>query len=191
MSSMIKDGTGSGKMAKVNADGRLYVQAKTIPNFVNISDEKGDAHYFSSDFIPLTTTGSFSAVFYLKNTDESKHLHIAQLRTCGTAIQQWELIFNPTTGSLIADGVSARSNNLNLGSSKVADVSIFSGGDLKTVTGGTTAAQWINGGGHSTTNFDGALILNRDESIALRVKPTAAGDFCVTILGAYETPENV
>lgn len=184
----IKDGTGSGRTAGVNEANRLETEAITITELENRSETEEGAYYLASDFIALTTTASFNGVLYFKNTLEQE-IHIAYIRTCGDMVQEWKLIKNPTTGTLISDANAGLSNNINFSSNKTLTADVYSAsGDGKTITNGSQIAQLINDVGHSNTPLEGALILKNGDSVALTCKPAAAGDVCATVLVYIEEP---
>ena len=107
MSQMIQDGTGTGNLAKVDASNHLKVKAAVIANVREVSGRTQQAFVVASDFVALTTTGSFNGVLYLKNTSTDKTLYIESVRTCSrptatTAAansSEWRVIKNPTAGS--------------------------------------------------------------------------------------------
>ncbi len=183
---IIQDGTGNGYSAGVNAENKLLAQTESVSELATISKEKGEAYYLKSGFIALTTTASFSGIFYLKNASTDKEIAIHQLRTCGTVVQEWDLIKNPTAGTLISAGTASVIENVNTGSSKTLGATALDGADALTVTDGNNWAQWINGVGHSTAVLDGALILAPGDALALTCKPAAAGDVCVTIIAVAQ-----
>ena len=172
--------------AIVNSDGQLAVVAETVRQ-LSAAAERGDAFYaVTGGFIALTTTASFSGILYLKNTSTTKNLKIAQLRTCGNVAQQWLMYKKPTTGTLISGGTAIVPENVNFQSGSVFSGDALYGADGDTITDGSILAQWQNGAGHSTHDFDGAIILGTNDTIALTCKPGAAGDVCVACLCYFE-----
>jgi len=183
MAETIKDGTGTGNLAKVNSDNELLVLADTVPHLASVSEGQKKAFYIRTDFVPLTSTGIFSGIVYVKNdttTDEA--IKIQQLRTCSNVVSQWKLIRNPTTGTLISTGTASQTYNLNTGGQDLTATTIKIGADSSTVTDGDLWATWQNGVGHSTGYLEGAIIIAAGDSFALTCKPAAAGDVCSSIL---------
>ena len=93
---VIKDGTGSGKLAKVTEDHRLATESVSTAALAAISRDKEKAFAVTSDVIPVTAE---SGVLYYKNTSDVPHT-VHQVHICGAAAQTWRLIKNPTTGTL-------------------------------------------------------------------------------------------
>jgi len=180
----IQSGDHHGYSARVNKEGHLLTHATTLRKLTNES-YGGRAFYLSSDFISLTTTGSFSGIFYIKNTSDND-LHIAQLRTCGLASTQWKLIKNPTAGTLISGASAGYASNLNFESGNPFIGNVYKGANGNTITNGSHMSQWINGVGHSTTDIDGAIIINHNSAIALLCQPSAATTVCANILAYYD-----
>ena len=180
----ILDGTGRGYHSAVNSNNQLEVRAVSQSDLRFDSEVEKNAFYAISGFVALTTTVSFSGIFYLQNAGPSVHVH--QLRTCGSVSAQWRLIKNPTTGTLISAGTSIPPQNINFTSPTQYDGSVLYGVDGSTIADGDALAQWINGVGHSNTLFDGAIILGNGDTMALEVQPAAAGDVCVSVLLSQE-----
>jgi len=143
----------------------------------------GNTYWTASGFISLTTTGSFSGIYYLKNTHQAREFHVEFLRTCGLAAAQWQLYRNPTTGTLISGGTAVTPGNAGFSEGGALTATVLGGADGDTVTDGAVIAQWINGAGHSVQEFKGSLVLGPGDSMALVCKPTAATTVCVTLMG--------
>lgn len=185
MPEIIKDGTGSGYHAKVSANNRLNTDGVVESFLRDISNEMEQSYYVATGFTDLTTTGNDNAILYFKYTGKEK-ISIYNIRTCGTATQQWILLKNPTAGTIIDDADPATGTNLHLVSANTLTATIYrASGDGKTFTDGTAMAQWINGTGHSIAELDGSLIISQNESIGLTCKISVAATACVTLL-CYE-----
>lgn len=179
----IDNGWGDGGWkARINSAGQIFVQAETHAEAREHSGI-GQFFMFATNFVALTTTGSFSAIFYVKNTSTTKVLHLGKLRTCSNQVCEWKFIKNPTTGTLISDATAAAKENMNFGAPITFIGDVYKGADAKTITDGIEAGTWINNVGHSQPDWAGAIILAPGDSMALSVKPASAGDVCVTITG--------
>ena len=182
MGMQIESGDHNSFAAKVTSAGKLKTDSETTRSLTERSNS-GDAFYaITNGFIPLLTATGESAVFYIKNTSASKQLRIAQLRTCGSVVQQWRMYKNPTGGTLISAGTEETPGNVNFQSGVTFDGQVLIGADGSTITGGTTLAQWINNPGHTNTDFDGSIILGNGDSFALACNPGADGDVCISAL---------
>jgi len=180
------DGTGTGKRAKVDSNNRLETFAVSESRMADISVRDGKSFILTSDFINLTTTGSFSGVFYLKNTDATKVIYVDKIRICGTGTSmgyvQCKLIKNPTTGTLISDQTDAIVVPANLGANTDFVGTVYKGADAKTVTDGTQFSQFtVHLPGHTIQEYDGALILTGGTSFAIEVKPSYATELCIEV----------
>lgn len=185
MSFFIKDGTGQGYNAKVFDNNKLAVQSVSQSRLAYFADtEKASYLIATGGFISLTTTDTETGILYLKYTGDGD-LHITSIRTCSTASNKWLLYKNPTTGTLISNATAGISNNTNFGSSNVLPATVYKGADGATLTNGSIIENWINASGHSTEEFDGVLILQKNDSIALTCEVPSAADACVRIL-AFE-----
>lgn len=184
--SFIEDGAGTGYKMKVNNQNKGTVLADTEKKYAEISERTERCFvYASGDFISLTTTDTETGILHVKNTSELT-LRIESIRSCANVINLWKLYRNSTGGTLITDANTATSSNLNISSPVTVSADYFKGADSKTVSGGTMIEHWVNDVGHSTEIFDGALILNKNDSIQLSVEVPSAGKVCCRITGYYE-----
>lgn len=188
---MIQDGTGTGKVAKVDMQNRLQTKAVTRPEAVQVSEDDAQAYEFATGaFITLANDTNEHAIFYLKNTSSTKHLHIDDIRTCGTAVTKWLFYKNDTGGDLISDANAGTEVNLNFSSAQVAEADVWAASASgKTRSGGAIFSQHIDGVGHSNVEFKGSLILGTNDSITVTatLESAAAGqEVCVRAVGFYE-----
>jgi hypothetical protein len=182
----ISDGKGSGQEAQVSLN-RLLTQAAASTELHENSITDAQVYMFSTGaFISLTTTGTETGILYIKNTSTTKNLFIHEIRTCGDVAQKVTFYKNPTGGTLVTDETAGQSTNLNFTSSNSADATIYKGADAKTVTGGTWLGQHINHIGHSNNQTGDALVLGRNDSLAITFEVASAGDVCVAIVGYFE-----
>jgi hypothetical protein len=184
----IQDGTGQGYYAKVDAENRLVVHSTSLTEISYVSSNQQTAFIIATDFIPLTVTGSFNAVIYVKN-NSANPFFIEAVRSCQTnsGHAQWKMFRNPTTGSIVAAANDANVGNMNFNSSKTFSANVYTGGDNETFANGTHFTQWTNKSpGHSTQTYGGALILEKGGSLGIVVKPSAPGDICIEIQGRLE-----
>lgn len=172
---------------KINAEGQQVGQVETHVE-AREHAEKGEGFWLATGFIALTTTGSFNALFYLKNTSETKNIHIGKLRTCSNQICEWKMAHTITAGTLLTDETDAAQMNLNVGATKTLIANVYKGADGKTITG-IEVPTWINNIGHSQPDFAGSLILKPTSSISFSVKPAVAGDVCLTVECWQSDPE--
>lgn len=181
----ITSGAGKSYEAEVDYHLRLLTKSTTISGLhFNSEEEELSFDFSSGDFINLTTTGVEHGVFYLKNISTTRNLHIHTVRTCADQQHKVKIYKNPTSGTLISNAVAGISTNLNFGSSKLAEASVFSGVNGDTLTG-DVMTQHINNVGHSTARIEGALILPPEKSIGFTCEVAVAADFCIRIVGHY------
>ena len=63
---IIESGDHHGRRMIVDANGRAMTNAITQPHITNDA-EAGNAFFFMSDFVALTTTGTYTGLIYIKN----------------------------------------------------------------------------------------------------------------------------
>lgn len=186
----IADGTGTGNLAKVNSRNRLETLAISEPRVADISKTFGRAFILASDFISLTTTGSFNGILYIKNTSSDYDLFIDKLRVCSSAsaFLQCRIINNPTTGTLISDANAADQLSSKIGSSQTfLGLAYAASADGKTVTDGANMSQFINmSPGHTIQEYDGSIVIPNGQAIALTIKPSASTTVCAEVQCWFE-----
>lgn len=181
MSTTIMDGQGNNYRAGVTGDNRLKTEAVTVSE-LSASTEDGKTFIAASDFVTLSTTGSFSGIFYIKNDTVDRDFHIDSIRTCNDMFAYWRIKKNPTTGTLISSGTSLTPVNGDFNIGTVDSMTVKSGSDGATVTDGTLVGTHMQGTGHSVQEFKGGVDLPPGTSMAIECKPSAAGDVCIQMV---------
>lgn len=184
---IIEDGTGKGYKVKVNEYNKFEVDSITHSEISWRSEENGQSYIVATDGFISLTSGE-SAILYIKYTGE-KHLHIANLRTCGTGVQKWRMYKNSTNGTIISGASAATVVNMNFTSSNILSLVAYKGADGNTQTGGSSTDNWINNGGHSLEDFDGSVILGKNDSLVITCEASSAIDVCARFL-VYESEED-
>jgi hypothetical protein len=149
MAEEIKDGTGSGKVAKVDNNNQLHTFSVTETENQQ-STRLGNSYNLNTGTIGLTSSTA-SGVMYFKNDEapvngESSFIIDAiaigidnqgtQAGACNITI-----VRNPTGGTLISNAVAVDMNqNRNFGSSKELDSLVYKGVEGDTLTGGNDIA---------------------------------------------------
>lgn len=182
MSVKLKDGTGTGKVAKVDSFNRLATSAITETQ-ADHHAETGDRYNINTGDIALTTAGETS-VLYLKN-NEDKDLVINafiynignSVDACCAAITGQDILVdiyrNPTVGTVVCcTPTDVQMNlNMNFSSSKTLVVDAYKGAEGETLTDGVIAiASRFNGVGRKVVSL-GAVILPKGSSIGVKVTP--------------------
>lgn len=199
MSTVIQDGTGTKFKAKVNDQNRLTTLSVIETRVSDISEREGKAFIIASGFIDFTTTGSFQAHTYIKNTSNDD-MFIEAIRLCstggsGTMLMngfQTKVIKNPTTGSIVSEAVVAPGlNPSKIGSSQTFEgIAYVAAGSDKTFTDGSFMSNFTtHSPGHTIQIYNGALILTKGSSIGLEVNPTVTGSICSEIQCWFEAPK--
>lgn len=180
---MIIEGSGHKPVKMlVTSEGRAATEAVTRSRLEFIAQNEAGSYFLATNFIDLTDTANFSGIFYIKNISSNTDIHIYKLRTCGVVPTQWIMTRNPSTGTLISGAIPGIASNLNVGSSKTFDSTVYAGVNGATITDGTHFTQWINGPGHSEQELEGAIVVPNGSAFALSCKPIAATPVCVSML---------
>lgn len=177
---VIKDGKGSGISAEVKSNNKLATEAVTTTRAAYFADVLDSSYIVANgDYVSLTTLNTQTAILYLKYTGEGD-LHISNIRTCGDVHQKWKLYKNITGGTILS-GTNALLNNSRFNTSSELDATAKYGADGTTLSGGDLIEVWINHEGHSIEDYDGALILGKNDSVTLTCEVMSAGEVCARI----------
>ncbi len=180
MGIQIEDGTGSGAKAQVKSDNALLVDAHTIPRGAFVSEEEGQAYaWISTD---ATSAGEES--ISVQNTSTDKNLHISKIIVAGVqaTIHAALLVTGGTPAGTPITGV-----NLNKASSNTAAATAFGDAAVTgSVVGDIIAQAYHVALGSAVIDFDGAVILGQDDTIAVRTVAGTDGIVYVTVLGFYD-----
>jgi hypothetical protein len=174
MADTIKDGAGSGYQLKVDADNRAHIQSLSI-SYEDFAVLNGDSFGVLGSVVTLTT-GTISYLLYVNN-DNTHDIVISNLEvstgvSTGGANTDWLLTIqvSPTGGTLISGGSAGAAVNNNLGSAKVLDVTVLTGVEGSTATGGVTISRLfssVNG----ISRLDQKLVIPAGTSLAVGLTP--------------------
>lgn len=162
----IKDGKGTGQMAKVDSEGRLWGYATTEPEELHTNRLNKDSYLAYTDVTPV---GGGDYFFYLKNND-SRELIIQWYRIwTESSAEAIDIIRQPTgtpAGTSAANVVSA-----NFGSTKTADVDAYEGTNITGLSGGSTFDRLrLSGDGKDVVDlYPGGIVLPQGSVIAFSV----------------------
>lgn len=175
MTTVIKDGTGTGNTARVDNKNRVRAFS-TVETGGTEASFFGDLYNVNTGTISLTSAGT-SALAYMKNTDNvpwifNRVFYNAGPSTGGAGDFSADVIANPTGGTLITAGTELIPQNLNFGSSNVLTGDSLKGVEGSTITGGTVRVSTIipASGTRVLISFD-SIILEPGSSIAVSITP--------------------
>jgi len=135
MADVIKDGTGSGKMAQVDSKNRLRCYAVYEDEATYINRVEGEM-YSGMLGGSLTGTNSDSVICYLKNTHTSKDMIIKKIKHRCTAangtLSFWLSMSGTPGGSL----TTVTPTNRNANSNNSASAEMYKSSDITGLTGG-------------------------------------------------------
>ena len=177
MATTIQDGTGTGNQLKVNHHNRLLAESVTLTSEES-SISTGDGYQISSGNVTFTAPSS-SAILYIKNSEERDFVIDAATLTLGTAVgatatADWlfEVLRNPSAGTIINNAVSAISINANHGSANTTVGLDYKGVQGGSLTDGIGVDQLLK---QSVTSYPLRISrrLPKGTSIGFRITPPA------------------
>jgi len=177
---VIKDG-GSGTTAKVDSEGNLRTVAITQSEIEHVSETEELAFsWVSGTWNPEAA----DTILLVKNTSSDETLHIKSI-WMSTDADTLAQIHIPTSDVTVAGDTVIVGTNLNAASTKVADASAATN-ETGNAQGNIIWEQEIFAlNGPTVVDFDGAIVLGQNQSIAVDyVSATAVVG--VTIIGYYE-----
>jgi hypothetical protein len=125
---IIKDGAGTGNVARINEENRLDVESvsRSIDQHINELYQK----YFSLPFDAIDPTGADDYFFYMKNTG-TKNLHITDFRLRSTVAGTVEIRAVSGTAS---SGTTVTPVNRTIGSTNTITATVETGADITGLT---------------------------------------------------------
>lgn len=178
MSTMIKDGSGKGFSAKVNATNRLHV--------ASINDVLADAHSvlgerynINTGDITLTSANKSACLYFKNNEDEDFHITIEVFNlgntTGGSGDSVIEIIRNPTTGTIVSGASAVAINsNFNFGSNNTLTCLAYKGAEANTITDGTTFTSTRASSVGRIALSLGTVVIPKGSSIGVNITPPAS-----------------
>lgn len=178
----LKDGTGSGVSAKVNARQKLEVSANTLTDY-EVATLEGESFNINTQFVTYTGDQDHGCLYIKNNEDRDLLLQNffvgVGTRVGGTPSEAYHLVqafFNPTGGTLISNAVEAGIVARNAGSTKNFNLDIYKGTSGATViTGGAEPVLYQFQGENSRTFGTVFLVLPKGSSIAVTIDTNTTG----------------
>jgi hypothetical protein len=188
MPDMIRDGTGSGKHAKVDEDNRLHTRAVTESEEFHVNEE-GDAYNINTGIITLTNDAE-TPILYVKNNHD-KDLIISAIAvgfgaTDGASVNPATVtvIRNPTAGTIVSGASAVAINgNRNYGSPSTLTVDAFKGATGSTMTDGSDHIilfQGLSGRLFAEINE----VIPRGTSIGIKIDPQTTSNTSLRVYAA-------
>ena len=185
----IEDGTGKGTLAKVSAQNHLLVDGVTIPEITHISSSDENAFAIHAE-VTLVAANTFEDIMHLtyngnyKLQVESLLMSREDVALASSGQSVFEMMTNTTYTS---GGLVAIPTNMNLGSSNTLDATVYSGatalviGKANEIEVLDVVVRTLN-----EVDFDGALILNKGDTLAVIGKSKNISDVLHITLTCYE-----
>lgn len=173
---IIKDGTGTGKVAQVNAENQLVTRSVTSPTVDN-KTEIGHSYNFNTGAPFDIGSNDSNAVLFFKNNDTTYNLVItaviynlgiaAGAATDGSEFANVVVVRNPTA---ISSGTDITPVNRNHGSSNLLSGTFQKGAAGATFTGGTDMIETLVASASGGRIFIdvGAIILTPGNYLGIR-----------------------
>lgn len=177
---IIEDGSGSGKKAKVDVNNRLNVNGITLTEY-ELAALEGRAFNANTKLLALTNDTEH-AVFYLKNNEltpvsiQGWFIAISSVTGTPSSTPLAQVWFNPTGGTIVSDANAIPVVNRDAGSAKTFSFDCYKGGDGKTLTGYDAEPvlfQFQNGGGRSFGNVN--LVIPPGSSVGITINLNTTG----------------
>ena len=172
---IIEDGTGSGKMAKVNSGQRLYTRSVSNTESQEANSD-GDAYNINTGYITLTNDVETPVLYVKNNEDENLMIDAIALGVSSstggdtTDITYATVIRNPTDGTIISGATDVDIvGNRNYGSQNTPLVDAYKGATGSTMTDGDEhiILQLSTGRAFASINE----IIPKGGSIGIKFKP--------------------
>ena len=189
---IIEDGTGKGFKVKVSSQNHLQVDAIGVEEITHISSSYGAAYTFHMERTMLAAN-TFEDVGFFTYTGNYKLQvdTIVASREDVALVSGDQAVVEIMTGvTYTSGGASITASNLNLGSSNILAATGYSGATTL-VTDNSNEDEILDVAFRDTfqVDLDGALILNKGDSISLIAKSKNIGDTVHVTVSLYEVTE--
>jgi hypothetical protein len=192
MTTIIKDGTGSGNTARVSDNNHLAVDSVNVSEIAHISsvDAKAYQFQFERTLLAAATDEVIGLLTYLgehKLQIETLYLSREDVSLASGSQAVVEVYSEPTYTS---GGASITPTNLNIGSSNLPTATAYSG--TTTLVIDTTSAVEVLDVVFAETvtiHFAGSIVLDKGTTIAIKGKSKNIGDIIHANVLAYEVTE--
>jgi len=174
----IKDGTGTGNLARVDKENRLSVRSIQETEFEKAVLD-GRAFNINTELLTITSDTEH-ALLYIKNNEDRPLIVAAwfigtDAGTNGSNLGLVRTYFNPTGGTIISGGTDGSAVNRNGGNSRTLDADIKVGGQGFTFTGQDTPAVLYQTQTVSSRVFGSVfLVLPKGSSLVATYDPNGA-----------------
>jgi len=183
--SVIEDGKGTSKKARVSDTNRLDVSAKSNGRIYYVS--RDDKKVFSVNLqISQASGGTTENLGYIKNNG-TNHLHINSITFStaepSTGLTKFGIWVNQTVNE---SGTEKIPTNLNLTSSLTSVAICYEGPGLTFSEGESIGTIRLSGAGSFDKNYDDALILGRSNILTIKVNAATTGTQTVATIVFWE-----
>jgi len=193
MPEQIRDGTGTGKLLKVNDCNRMMCSSIVQSEESEINEREALAFIVSTKVLTLNSTNPH-LFLYIKNTntDKNMYLWIANFAWNGGSINHnrtMKLSWVITPNEPTANHTAVIPSNLNFISNNTAESLIYKWdgvGDGMTYTGGILISEEIFAQGHSRLEVQGIPIVGLNDSVGFLIAGEEIGDAVITVRFFYK-----
>lgn len=176
----IKDGTGTGNLAKVDSRNRVHAKSVSISEEFD-ANNLGDAYNINTGVVSLTDSVD-TPMLYIKNNETEDLIIVAVVIGLGISTggdaTDWikgTFIRNPTAGTIVSSPVDVEiKSNRNYGSSNTLTADTYKGATGKTMTDGEDHILVQLGGGNSRSFIAINEELPTGTSFGVKIDPLAS-----------------
>jgi hypothetical protein len=180
----IEDGVGSGKLVKVTPRNRLDVSSAAFAEVHLVAAKDAQTYLWTSSY--SATSGD--EIIYVKNTSKTKLLIIDEIILGCVATAQFAVY----TATGTAAGTSITGRNTNRTSGNTADVTSLGDAAVTGLTiGDRLSITRVPANDSKVLDLKDAIILGLDDAITITYTAGAGNTVDATILGYYDTAENL
>ena len=193
MAETIKDGTGTGKLLKINDNNKMVCDSVVQTEEAEIAARTGLSFVSSSKVLTLNSTNPH-LFLYIKNTSSDKNMHfwVANFAWNGGSTNhnrtiKWSWVISP--GEPTANHTAVIPGNLNFTSAQAAEAVVYKWdgvGDGMIYTGGIIPSEEIFAQGHSKVEARGIPIIGLGGAVGMVFTGEEIGDAVVTIRFFYK-----
>ena len=170
---IIKDGTGSGRTVKVNAENQMMVKAVTEDMQTHVAQDEENSYIAGLIITPTpedpSAEANYQPIFYYMKNEGEEDMILTEVMAWAESPEAIDIYFKPT-GTPIG-GTNVTPFNFNLGSGKEADGTFIAGTDITGLSGGDFMGRLRIPANDSSNSIrvPGVIIIPKNNTIMFKV----------------------
>ena len=185
--SILEDGKGTGKKARVSETNRLDVSARSNGRLFYVSRDDQLAFAINLE-IAQVAGGSTETLGYIKYNGNG-HIYINNITFSTEEAGDGMTKFGIWKNCTVSGGTSKDANNLNFTSVLEPETTSFTGPSITCADGNSIGTIRMKGPGTFSREYDDAMVLGRGNSLTIKTNPVTTGTKTIATIIFWESDD--